>query len=75
MPFKASRRRAVSPPSNGVDDFDLVACSEQMSGMLGARHDATIDLDGDAALRVAGGFEQLRDGAGRGAIVRLAVEK
>jgi hypothetical protein len=70
----ADRKRQCSPPADGVDDFDAIAFGEQVRGVFGARHDASIDLHSDAALRVTGVFEQFRDAAGCGAIVRLAIE-
>jgi hypothetical protein len=70
----ADRKRQCSPSADGVDDFDAIAFGEQVCGVFGARHDASIDLDRDAALRVADVFEQFRYAAGCDAIVRLAIE-
>src|SRR5690606_19158447 len=46
----APRKRACSPPSQRVHDLDPVAGGEHALGVLAARDDLAVDLDGDAAL-------------------------
>lgn len=63
-----------SAATDGVHDFHGIAFGEAMAGVLGARDDAPVHLDGDTPLGVAGMLKQSRHGTGFGAFVRSAVE-
>ena len=57
-----------------MDDFDAVSIGQRAAGVLAARHDFLVEFHCHASPRIAGLFEQLRDGGGGGAVARVAIE-
>ena len=57
-----------------MDNFDFVTFAEHVFNMPAFRHDAPIDLDSHAALRIAVLFKQLCQADGAGQVECLAIE-
>lgn len=55
-------------------DFDFVAIAEQVFAVSAFRHDAPVHFNGNAALRIALLFQQLRQAHGARQVECLAIE-
>lgn len=66
-------RRASSAAADHVHNLDHVAVGERPGGVLGARYDRAIQLDGDRAIAEPEQRDERRDRDRRGELARLAV--
>jgi len=68
------RKRAASPPTQGMHDLDPIPIAEGMFPMPPARDDFTVDLHRDAALAKPFGLHELQHGGLRRDRARLAIQ-